>query len=140
MPSVELALLSQPLPVRTKKLTKNVTWVRPAPEGYATHFIVMYTEPGEPVPETEVEILANFSLPDGRTVSVTVFEFAMSAEDQRQIEVCRRAIAEAMSQANSEAQAAYRAALEPRGYLYGHSNIGTRFFIDIAGSALLDTD
>ena len=140
VPSAELALPRQLLSESAEKHTKNVAWVRPAPEGYATHFIVMYTEPGEPVPETEVEILANFSLPDGRTVIITVFEFAMSAEEQRQIEVCRRAIAEAMRQADSEAQAAYRAALEPRGYLYGHRNIGTRFFIDIAGSALLEID
>ena len=140
VPSAELALPRHPLPESAKKHTKNVTWVRPAPEGYATHFIVMYTEPGEPVPETEVAILANFSLPDGRTVIVTVFEFAMTAEEQRQIEVSRGAIAEAMRQADSEAQAVYQAALEPRGYLYGHNTFGTRFFIDIAGSSLPDTD
>jgi hypothetical protein len=100
----------------------------------------MYTQPGEPVPETEVEILANFWLPDGRTVSVTVFENAMSAEEQRQIEGWRRAIAEAMRQADSEARAVYETMLEPRGYLYGHDGHGIRFFYDIVGSALLDTD
>lgn len=73
-------------------------------------------------------------------VSVAVFEHAISTEQQRQIETSRRAIAEGMRQASSEAQAAYQAALEPRGCLYGYNEFGTRFFIDIAGSPILDTD
>jgi hypothetical protein len=139
VPSADLALPREPLPEDAKKHLKNVTWVRPAPEGYATHFIAMYTEPGEPVPETEVEILANFWLPDGRTVSVTLFENATSAEERRQIEIWRRAIAEAMRQADSETQAVYEAMREPRAYLHGRDGHGTRFFYDIVGSALLDT-
>ena len=135
MPTAELALPRQPLPEDAKKHLKNVTWVRPAPEGHAHHFIVMYTEPGEPVPETEVKILANFSLPDGRTASVTAFEHAMSAEDQQHIEAGRRTIAEGMkNQAGAEVQAAYEAMLEPRGYLYGHDEHGTRFFIESPGA------
>jgi hypothetical protein len=137
VPSTELALPRQPLPEDAKKHTKNVTWVQSAPEGHATHFIVMYTEPGEPVPETDVEILANFSLPDGRTASVTVFESAISKGEHQQIETVRRGLAVGMKQASSEVQAAYEAALEPRGYIYGHDEHETRFFIDIAGSPLL---
>jgi hypothetical protein len=133
VPSAELALPRQPLPEGRKKHTKNVTWVRPAPEGFATHFIVMYAEPGEPVQETEVAILASFALPDGRTVIVTVVEQAVSEGQQQQIEAYRSAMAEGMRQASSEVQAAYEAALEPRGYLYGHDDNGTRFFIDITG-------
>ncbi len=98
----------------------------------------MYTELGEPVPETDIEILANFSLPDRRTASVTVFEHAMSAGEQQQIEAIRRTLAEGMKQADSEVQAAYEAALDPRGWLYGHDEHGTRFFLDIAGSPLLE--
>ena len=110
------------------------------PGGFAKHFVVMYTEPGQPVPDTEVEILASFTLPDRRTVVITVFEHAISEEQQEQIEAYQGAMAEGMSQATPGAQAAFEAALEPRGYLYGHNEHGTRFFIDIAGSPILDTD
>lgn len=140
MPSAELALPRQPLPESARKHLKKVTWLRPAPEGHAKHIIVMYTEPGEPVPETDVEILANFPLPDGRTVSVTVFEFPVSADNQQKLEAARRAIAEGMRQSSMEGQAALQAELELRGYLYGHNEHGTRFFIDIAGDPVLDTD
>jgi len=138
--SAELALPRQPLLEDRKKHLKNVTWIRPAPGGFAKHFVVMYTEPGQPVPDTEVEILASFTLPDRRTVVITVFEHAISEEQQEQIEAYQRAMAEGMSQATPGAQAAFEAALEPRGYLYGHNEHGTRFFIDIAGSPILDTD
>ena len=134
VPSAELALPRQPLPEERTKHTKNVTWIRPAPEGFAKHFIVMYTEPGEPVPETEAEILASFVLPDGRTVIVAVFDRAVSMEEQQQLDAIRSAMAEGMHHASAEVQAAYENAIEPRGYLYGHNANGTRFFIDISGS------
>jgi hypothetical protein len=43
-----------------------------------------------------------------------------------------------MRQSSAESRAAFEAALEPRGYLYGHNDVGTRFFIDISGSPLLE--
>ena len=134
VPSAELALSRQPLPEDDQKHLKNVTWVRPAPEGFAKYFRVMYTEPGEPVPKTAAEIFASFVLPDGRTVIVAVFDRAVSTEKQQHLDAIRSAIVERMRQASAEVQAAYENALEPRGYLYGHNDYGTRFFIDISGA------
>src|SRR5829696_1026585 len=125
VPSAELALPRQPLPGNRKKHLKNVTWLEPAPEGFAKQFLVTYTEPGQPVPDTDVEILADFALPDGRTVVITVMEHAVSEGQQKQIEDNQRAMAEGFSQADPEAQATFRAALEPRGYIYGHNDHGT---------------
>jgi|SRR5215217_9544057 len=138
VPSAELALPRQPLPGDRKKHLKNVTWFGPAPEGFAKQFLVSYTEPGQPVTDTDVEILASFALPDGRTVVITVMEHAISEEQQKQIEDYQRAMAEGFSQAAPEVQNAFGAALEPRGYLYGYNDHGTRFFIDIAGDPIID--
>ena len=93
MPTAELALPREALPEDRKKHSKKVTWIRPAPEGFAKHFIVMYTEPGQPVPDTDVEILSSFSLPDGRTVSITIFEQTVPEKGREQIEAHRRAMA-----------------------------------------------
>jgi hypothetical protein len=138
VPSAEIGMPRHPLPESAQKYTKNVSWVQPAPEGFATHFIVMYIEPGVPVPGDGVQILSSFVLPDGRTVSVMVLEQVISAEQQRQIEDARQAIAEQVRQGRAANQAAFEAALEPRGYLYGHNELGTRFFIDISGSFLFE--
>lgn len=137
--SGEIGLPRHPLPERAKKYSRNVTWVPPAPRGSATHFIVMYTEPDGPVPGDDVRFVSRFELPNRQTVSVMVHEQAISEEQQRQIEAGRQAIAEQM---RLTLRAADRAALEPwlepRGFLYGHNNLGTRFFIDISGSFLFE--
>jgi hypothetical protein len=138
VPSAELALPRQPLPEDRKKHTKKVTWFPPAPEGCATHFIVMYTEPGWPTPEAAPDFLSIFPLPDGRTVSIMVLEQAIPEDQQRQIEAYRQALVEEIRQSSAESRAAFEAALELRGYLYGHNEFGTRFFIDIAESPLLE--
>jgi hypothetical protein len=138
VPSAELALPRQPLPEDRRKHTEKVTWFPPAPEGCATHFIVMYTEPGWPTPEAAPDFLSIFTLPDGRTVSIMVLEQAIPVDQQRQIDACRQALVEGMSRSSAESRAAFEAALEPRGYLYGHNEFGTRFFIDISGSPLLE--
>lgn len=136
VPSAELALPPRPLPEDRKKHTKNVTWFPPAPEGCSTHFIVMYTEPGWPAPKAAPHILSIFTLPDGRTVSIVVLEQAIPQDQQEKIEAKKQALAEKMRHASAEDRAAFEAALEPRGYLYGHNESGTRFFIDIAASSL----
>ena len=138
VPSAELALPRQPLPEDRRKHTEKVTWFPPAPEGCATHFIVMYTEPGWPTPEAAPDFLSIFTLPDGRTVSIMVLEQAIPVDQQRQIDACRQALVEGMSRASAESRVAFEAALEPRGYLYGHNEFGTRYFIDISGSPLLE--
>jgi hypothetical protein len=88
--------------------------------------------------EAAPDFLSIFTLPDGRTVSIMVLEQAIPVDQQRQIDACRQALVEGMSRSSAESRAAFEAALEPRGYLYGHNEFGTRFFIDISGSPLLE--
>jgi hypothetical protein len=138
VPSAEIGMPRRPLPESAQKYTKNVKWVQPAPKGFATHFIVMYIEPGVPVPGDGVQILSSFVLSDRRTVSVMLLEQAISAEQQRQIESARQSIIQLVRQGRAADRSSLEAALEPRGYLYGHNEFGTRFFIDISGTFLFE--
>ena len=138
VPTSEIGLPRHQLPERAKKYTRDVTWVPPAPEGFATHFIVMYTEQDGPVPGDEVRFVSRFELPNRQTVSVMVHEQAISEEQQQQLEAGRQAIFEQMSRDQSEDRVALEAWLEPRGFLYGHNELGTRFFIDLSGSFLFE--
>jgi hypothetical protein len=61
VPSGEIGLPRHPLTGKAKKYTKNVTWVPPASEGFATHFVVMYIDPGGP----ELDEQARLRLPNG---------------------------------------------------------------------------
>jgi hypothetical protein len=86
----------------------------------------------------ETRFVSRFELPNRQTVSVMVHEQAISEEQQRQLEARRRAISEQVGRGRSEDRATLEAWLEPRGYLYGHNELGTRFFIDISGSFLFE--
>ena len=109
--SSELGLPRHPLPEKAKKYTRNVTWVPPAPEGFATYFIVMYTEPGGPTPSDDVQFVARFELPNQEMVSIMIHEQEISREQARQVEAARQHIARAVSQEQGVARAALEAAL-----------------------------
>jgi hypothetical protein len=136
VPSAELGRPRHPLPEEAKKYTRDVTWVPPAPEGFATHFTVMYTDQGGPEPAEHNRFVDRFRLPNGQTVSILIQEQALSEGQRQQLEAGRQAISKWVAQRQLVDREALEAALEPRGYLYGHNEHGTRFFVDISGSFL----
>lgn len=138
VPFAEIGLPRRPLPDKAKKYAKDAIWVTPAPEGFATYFNVMYTNPGGPEPSEHDRFIGRFGLPNGQTVSVLIQEHAIAEGQQRQLEAARRAISAQISEGQSIDRADLEAALEPRGYLYGYNEYGTRFFIDISGSFLFE--
>ena len=138
VPSGEVGLPRHPLTDKAKKYTRKVAWAPPAPEGFAMHFTVMYTDPGGPEPSTQDRFVDRFRLPNGQTVSILVQEHAISEADKQQLEAARQAMAEAVRQGAEAKRAALEAWLEPRTWLYGHNVFGTRFFIDISAGYLFE--
>jgi hypothetical protein len=138
VPSDEIGLPPHPLPEKAKKYTRNVTWVPPAPEGFATGFIVMYTQPGGPTPSEDIRFVSRFELPNQETVSIMVHEQEISEGQKQQLEAARLALSEAVRQGPEAERAALVAWLEPRVWLYGDNELGTRFFIDISGGYLFE--
>jgi hypothetical protein len=138
VPSGEIGLPRHPLTEKAKKYTRNVTWVSPAPEGFATHFTVMYTDPGGPEPDEHDRFVDRFRLPNGQTVSILIQEHAISEAQKQQLEAAREQMASTVRQAPESDRVALEAWLEPRTWLYGHNEIGTRFFINISGGYLFE--
>ena len=138
VPSGEIGLPRHPLTEKAKKYTRNVTWVPPAPVGFATHFMVLFTQPGGPTPSEDIRFVSRFELPNQETVSIMVHEQEISGEQAQQLEAARREMARAVSQGPEEERAALEAGLEPRTWLYGDNEIGTRFFIDLSGGYLFE--
>jgi hypothetical protein len=94
----------------------------------------MYIDPGGP----ELDELARFRLPNGQSICIQIQEHAISEEQQQLLEASRQAISEQVSRGQSVDRVSLEAALEPRGYLYGQNELGTRFFVDISGNFLFD--
>ena len=94
VPSGEIGLPRHPLTEKAKKYTKNVKWVPPAPEGFATYFIVMYTDPGGPEPSDQDRFVDRFKLPNGQTVTILIQEHAISKADKQQLEAGRQYLSE----------------------------------------------
>jgi hypothetical protein len=138
VPSGELGLPRHPLPEKAKKYTKDVTWAPPAPEGFATHITVMYTDPGGPEPDEHDRFVDRFRLPNGQTVSILIQEHAISEGQKQQLQAARQHMASAVRQGPEADRAALEAWLEPRTWLYGHNEYGTRFFIDTFGGHLFE--
>jgi hypothetical protein len=138
VPSTELGLPRHPLPEKAKKYTRGVTWVPPAPEGYATHFNVLYTAPGGPEPDKHDRFVDRFTLPNRQTVTILIQEYAISEEQKQQLEAERQRIARAVRQGPEAYRAALEAWLAPRTWHYGHNEFGTRFFVDSSGGYLFE--
>jgi hypothetical protein len=134
--STEIGRPRHPLPEKAKGYTQNVTWVPAAPEGFETGFIVMYTDPGGPEPAEHNRFVDRFKLSNSETVSVLIQEHPISEAAKQQLEAARQAMSESVAQGQLVDREALEAALEPRGYLYGHNEHGTRFFVDISGAFL----
>jgi hypothetical protein len=138
VPSAEIGLPRHPLPERAKRYTEDVTWVDPAPAGFETNFIVMYADPGGPEPAENNRLVDRFELPNGETVFVLIQEHAISEAAKQQLQAARQAMSEWVAHAQSVDRENLEAALEPRGYLYGHNELGTRFFVDISADFLFE--
>jgi hypothetical protein len=133
VPSGEIGLPRHPLTGKAKKYTKNVTWVPPASEGFATHFVVMYIDPGGP----ELDEQARLRLPNGQSICLQVREHPISEAEKRQLRDGQLSIAEKVRQEPEAVRAAVDTWLEPRAWLYGHNEVnGARFFVDISAGYL----
>jgi hypothetical protein len=84
-------------------------------------------------PPDDDSFVFHSKLPNGEAVSVMVLEQPMTPEDERLIAQHKEAIARAVQEAGGNFREAIDAALEPRGWLYGNNEYGTRFFIDVSG-------
>jgi hypothetical protein len=139
VPSGEVGLPRHPLTTeKAKKYTKGVTWVPPAPEGFATYFMVMYAPPDGPTPSEDIRFVSRFELPSREIVSIMVDEQEISGGQAQQLEAERQRIAEAVRQGPEAERAALETWLEPRAWFYGHNEFGTRFFVDISGDYLFE--
>ena len=75
-----------------------------------------------------------YSEVEGETRQVgSRYPHPMTPEDERLIAQHKEAIAKAVQEAGGNFREAIDTALEPRGWLYGNNEYGTRFFIDISG-------
>lgn len=140
VPSTEVTIPGRPLPGR---YAKDVIWVDPPTQGFATYFRVILSSPEATSMSTsgwpgrdgmETQLLARTELTNGETLWVVTNEEAVSSEKQEQLEDYRRVVAQNIEH-NLEADAS-SALLEPRVWVYGSDPFGTRFFIDVSGGFL----
>jgi hypothetical protein len=120
---------------------KEIAWVQPPPEGYATHFTVLFTSPE--VTDTTLpgwpgrnamgtRHIAHAALPNGQTVWVVAHEQAMSEWLQETVAAFKRTALAEMKRELGEAT--YSEIKEPRAYIYGqNNNDGSRYYIDVSG-------
>jgi hypothetical protein len=120
---------------------KEIVWVPPPPEGYATHFTVLFTSaeateatlpgwPGKAAMGTRN--ISHAELPNSQTVWIVMHEQAESEWLRETVAEFKRTV---MAEAKRElGEAAYSEIKEPRGYIYGQNNVdGSRFYIDVSG-------
>jgi hypothetical protein len=137
VPSDEIRVPRLPLPEGTNnKYTKNATWIAPAPPGFSTQFDVLFTGPDGPEPVPENRFLDRFVLSNGETVNILIQELPVTEAQQQLIRLSRQRISEYVAKGEWAARGELEASPEPRVWLYGHSDNGARFFIDISADFL----
>lgn len=113
---------------RQKLGKKAVVWVPAAPEGYATHFAILFTRPEAtaaalrewPGQNAETRFVWRKELPNGQSVWILSREWPDIF--QRWVAAGKRAL-EGVSDST-----------EPRGLYYGRNRLdGTRVYVDISG-------
>jgi hypothetical protein len=120
---------------RKKLGNKAVVWVPAAPEGYATHFTVMFsrpkataaTLPGWPGQNAGTRFVWRKELPNRQSVWIVSHERPNLF--QRWVAAGKRKLERELEGVNDFT--------EPRGLFYGRNRLdGTRFYVDISGEDL----
>jgi hypothetical protein len=123
---------------RPEYADKEIIWLPPAPEGYATHFTVLFTSaevtaatlPGWPGRDSmRTRLIAGAHLPNFQTIWLVAFEQEISESTQQHLEQHKRLLAEAQHRMEEVDPSEIP---ELRGYLYGHHDDGTRWYIDMS--------
>jgi hypothetical protein len=128
---------------RPEYADKDIVWLPPPPEGYATHFVVVFTTaevttatfPGWPGRDSMgAHLIAAATLPNSQTVWLIAFDVEISEEARQNLERNKRLMAEAarrMKEDPSEIP-------ELRAYLYGHDHDGTHWYMDLSMAGLTE--
>lgn len=137
VPSTEITPLRGDLSETAhKKYTGGVHWVPMPSPGTATHFMILLIAPGGPPPQSEQnDFIWQGVLPNGETLAVMVHEQPITEEQEAQLAKVRRFLAQEASQKDFGTRLS--TAEEPRGYIYGSNEYGTRFLVDISGMFLV---
>ena len=117
---------------------KEVVWVSPAPEGYATHFTVLFTSaevtaatlPGWPGRAgMGTRLIARAGLPNSQTVWLVALDREIPEAIRQQHEQHKRLLAEAGGRMEGVKPSEIP---ELRAFLYGHDPDGTHFYVDLS--------
>jgi hypothetical protein len=116
---------------------KEIVWVPPPPEGYATHFTVVFTRAeatADTLPAwpgrtgTGTRLIAFATLPNSQAVWLVAFEQEFSESNRQHLERNKRLLAEAARQMKEDPSEIP----ELRAFLYGHDDEGTHWHLDIS--------
>ena len=128
---------------RPEYADKEIVWVPPPPEGYATHFTVVFTSaeattatlpawPGRT--GTGTRLIAVATLPNSQTVWLVAFEQEISESNRQHLERNKRLVVEAARQMKEDLSEIP----ELRAFLYGGDDEGTHWYLDISMADMRD--
>ncbi len=136
VPSTELAMPRHPLSEEAaRKYTSKVHWVSAPSSEMEAHFRVLFTASDSPTTVTN-KVIWQHELTDGETVSLIVYEQPMTDGNKAYLASGKRRILREIGKAAEDS--ALADAREPRGYLMGDAEDGTRFLVDISTDFLFE--
>jgi hypothetical protein len=125
----------------------DVLWLPSPPDGELTEFTLLLSRPGAsrgprgfPAAEgheAATEMITPLDLANGGRVWLMAHNASVSAGMRKQIDDHLAAVAEAGAREVIAAHAAASPTFDPRGYLFGNLDDGTRFLIDVSFASLL---
>jgi hypothetical protein len=128
---------------RPEYADKEIVWVPPPPEGYATHFTVVFTSAeatADTLPAwpgrtgTGTRLIAFATLPNSQAVWLVAFEQEFSESNRQHLERNKRLLVEAARQMKEDPSEIP----ELRAFLYGHDDEGTHWHLDISMGDMKD--
>ncbi len=136
VPSTELSVPRRQLPEEVaEKYLSKVYWVSPPSSEAELHFRVLFIAPDSPIVVTN-DVVWQRELPSGEAVVLIVYEQALTQDGKRQLASAKREIFQQRGKADEDST--LRAAREPRAFLQGYAEDGTRFLVDISTDFLFE--
>jgi hypothetical protein len=128
---------------RPEYADKEIVWVPPPPEGYATHFAVLFSSaegtaatlpawPGRTGAGSR--LIAVATLPNSQTVWLVAFEQEFSESNRQHVERNKRLMVEAARQMKEDPSEIP----ELRAFLFGGEDEGTHWYLDISLADMKD--
>jgi len=136
VPPTELTMPRLPLSEEAaRKYTSKVHWVSPPSSEAETHFRVLFIAPDSSTPVAN-EVMWKHELPTGETVELIVYEQPMTEGNKKYLTSVKWWVLREVGESGKGTSLTM--APEPRGWLYGDAEDGTRFLVDISAVFLFE--